>query len=370
MEFSINRTILNNAVSNVLKAVSTKTLIPILTGIKIEVFDDQIILSGSDTNISITQKIQDPSLKIRQTGEIVITGQLLSNIVRKLPNQDVDIITNNLQVKIESGKAVFDIKGQTADAFPTLPKIDDDQPINLESKKMSFLINQTIKAVSKVEVRPILTGIHFVLNDGILKAIATDSHRLAQTSININSDDDFELTVTAKAMNDLKSFLDSYQEFSMTRSNSQLKFDFGEVTFYCQLLEGEYPKTDGLIPDSFNSTIKTSTKDFIETIDRADIISKESRNVVIKLEIKNSTVDISSSSQEVGEINEPLENIQVTGEDLLINFNPVFIRDAITALNTDRIVLEFNESLKPFVIKAEDSDNQDQLQLITPVRTF
>ena len=370
MELTINKTILNNAISNVLKAVSTKTLIPILTGIKIEAYDDQLILSASDTNISITQTIQDQSLKIRQTGNIVISGQLLSNIVRKLPNNEIDIITNNLQVRIESGKAVFDIKGQSADSFPQLPKIEDDQPINLESEKMSYLINQTIKSVSKAEIRPILTGIHFSLNNGILKTTATDSHRLGQTSIEIDSSDNFELTISSKAMNELKSFLDKYQKFSLTRSSSQLKFDFGETSFYCQLLEGEYPKTDGLIPDTFNSTIKTNTKDFIDTIDRADIISKESRNVVIKLEIKDGKASVSSSSQEIGEINEPLENVEITGDDLLISFNPVFIRDAITSIDADKIMIEFNESLKPFVIKVENSENKDQLQLITPVRTF
>lgn len=370
MEFTINKTILNNSIANVLKAVSTKTQIPILTGIKIEAFDDQLILTASDTNISIIETIQDPSLKIRQTGEIVILGQLLASIVRKLPNNEIDLTTNNLQIRIESGKAIFDIKGQLADAFPKLPKIEDDQPINLESQQMTYLINQTIKSVSKIEIRPILTGVHFSLKDKKLKAIATDSHRLSQTSIQIDSTEDFELTISAKAVSELKTFLEKYQKFTLTRSSSQLKFDFGNISFYCQLLEGDYPKTDGLIPETFNSTIKTNTKDFIETIDRADIISKESRNVVIKLEIKNGQAFVSSSSQEIGEINEPLENIEITGDDLLISFNPVFVRDAISSLNAEKIVIEFNESLKPFIIKDQNLENNDQLQLITPVRTF
>lgn len=185
MKFTIQKDRLAQGVQDVLKAVSSRTTIPILTGIKIHASDDGITLTGSDSDISIESFIpKDEGEKsiavIEETGGIVLNARFFSEIVRKLPASTIEFETTvSFQTIIRSGHAEFSLNGQDADEYPHLPQINDENVFKLPADLVKTLIRQTVFAVSTSETRPILTGVNWKIENRILVCTATDSHRLA-----------------------------------------------------------------------------------------------------------------------------------------------------------------------------------------------
>ena len=185
MKFSINRAAFIKELNNVSRAISSKTTIPILTGIKIVASDAGLLLTGSNADISIESLIRaddpDIGLSIDEPGSIVLTARFFSEIVKRLPEQTMTVtVKDGFQTEITSGSAAFNINGQDANNYPHLPEVDAGDSVVLSGAVFKELISQTVIAVSNQESRPILTGVHFVLADNQFLAVATDSHRLSQ----------------------------------------------------------------------------------------------------------------------------------------------------------------------------------------------
>ena len=184
MKFTINRPAFISQLNNVLRAISSKTTLPILTGLKMIVSNEGILLTGSNSDItiesSITSSDDQYELTVDKPGAIVLPARFFIDIIKKLPDKNVTIqVTNGFEAQITSGQAEFKINGQDANAYPKLPEIDANDAVALAPEMLKEVINQTVIAVSNQESRPVLTGIHVTLADGLLTAVATDSHRLA-----------------------------------------------------------------------------------------------------------------------------------------------------------------------------------------------
>ena len=215
MKFTINRPAFISQLNNVLRAISSKTTIPILTGLKMVVDKERIVLTGSNSDITIESVIDasnpDYDLTVEDPGAIVLPARFFSEIVKKLPDKQVTIeVTSGFQADITSGTAKFQINGQDAENFPHLPEVETDKTITLPNDVLKEVIRQTVIAVSKQESRPILAGIHITLHDGLLTAVATDSHRLAQRKVALNDVDngiDFDVIIPGKSMNELSGMI-------------------------------------------------------------------------------------------------------------------------------------------------------------------
>ena len=380
MNFTINRSAFISQLNNVLRAISSKTTIPILTGLKMVVNEDNIVLTGSNSDITIESVINandaDNDLTIEDTGAIVLPARFFSDIVKKLPDKKVTIeVTSGFQADITSGSAKFQINGQDAENFPHLPEIETNKSVTLPNDILKEVIRQTVIAVSKQESRPILAGVHMTLKDGVLTAVATDSHRLAQRKVvleNIDNDIDFDVIIPGKSMEELSGMIsDVHEDVQMQVTENQVLFIFGNTHFYSRLLEGNYPETSQLIPQTADTTVELEAGAFLSSIERASLLSHESRNDVVKLSLKPSEnlVRISGDSPDIGTVEEEVVTSALDGNDLEISFNPNYMKDALRSFGQATIKISFTSPLRPFtLVPTEDQENF--VHLITPVRTF
>ena len=380
MKFTINRPAFISQLNNVLRAISSKTTIPILTGLKMVVDKERIILTGSNSDITIESVIDannpDYDLTVEDSGAIVLPARFFSEIVKKLPDKQVTIeVTSGFQADITSGTAKFQINGQDAENFPHLPEVETDKTITLPNDVLQEVIRQTVIAVSKQESRPILAGIHITLHDGLLTAVATDSHRLAQRKVALKDVDngiDFDVIIPGKSMNELSGMISDVDEDVLVQvTENQILFIFGNTHFYSRLLEGNYPETSQLIPDTADTTVELYAGSFLASIERASLLSHESRNDVVKLTLKPSEnlVRISSDSPDIGTVEEEVATTALAGNDLEISFNPNYMKDALRSFGQTTVKISFTSPLRPFtLVPTEDGENF--VHLITPVRTF
>lgn len=380
MNFTINRSAFISQLNNVLRAISSKTTIPILTGLKMVVNEDNIVLTGSNSDITIESVINtndaENDLIIEATSAIVLPARFFSDIVKKLPDKKVTIeVTSGFQADITSGSAKFQINGQDAENFPHLPEIETNKSVTLPNDILKEVIRQTVIAVSKQESRPILAGVHMTLKDGVLTAVATDSHRLAQRKVvleNIDNSIDFDVIIPGKSMEELSGMIsDVHEDVQMQVTENQVLFIFGNTHFYSRLLEGNYPETSQLIPQTADTTVELEAGTFLSSIERASLLSHESRNDVVKLSLKpsESLVRISGDSPDIGTVEEKVVTSALDGNDLEISFNPNYMKDALRSFGQATIKISFTSPLRPFtLVPTEDQENF--VHLITPVRTF
>lgn len=378
MKFIIDRDQLLTAVQNVMKAISPRTVVPILTGIKLEVRQDGITLTGSDADISIESYIpaeEDGMVYIDyiEEGNIVLHSKYFPDIVRKLPENKVEIEADeNLKITIRSGKAKFNLNGQDALEYPQLPSLQAADSFEIPIDLLKSLIKQTVFAVSTMETRPILTGVNMKLIDQTLTFSATDSHRLASRTVPIaETGIDFSnVVVPGKSLNELNKIIDDSEEkIQISVTSNQILFRTKRLQFLSRLLDGNYPETSRLIPTQSKTVLYFNTKELLHTIDRASLLAREERNNVVRLTTKeNNMVEIASNHPEVGNVTEEIAIASKEGEDLKISFSSKYMMDALKAIDYDEVKIEFTGAMRPFIIHPVEDDSI--LQLILPVRTF
>lgn len=381
MKFTIGRAAFTAQLIDVSRAIPSKATIPILTGLKITATNDGITLIGSDAEISIESflSVQDESLNltIEETGSVVVTARIFNDIVRKLPTTQVTIETNDQFIlTATSGDAVFSLNGQDGQSYPRLPEIESDRKINLPTVLFKELISQTIFSASNQESRPVLTGVHLTLNEGHISGAATDSHRLSKREIPVEFSSDqanFEaITIPKKTLNELERIVQDDQSIEMIVTEQQIIFLIDNLTIYSRLLEGNYPDTDRLLPDSHNTEIVLSADHFLHAIDRASLMSHQGKNNVVQLDITSDNIDLSVQGSSLGSANESIAFKSITGEPIKISFNPDYMKDALRSFNGVDINIGFQSSVRPLLISAvekSDISHNELLQLLTPIRT-
>ncbi|MED1795366.1 MULTISPECIES: DNA polymerase III subunit beta [Brevibacillus] len=379
MHITVQRDKLSNAVSHVSKAVSSRTTIPILTGIKIKTDDEGLTLTASDSDISIEVQIPleeagEWGVTIHQPGSIVLTARIFSEIVRKLPSNEIDIkVDDRLVTQIRSGQAEFTINGMDANEYPQLPHLEEDKVFSVPCDLLKSMIRQTVFGVSTSEMRPILTGLMWSLEKGQLRFVATDSHRLASRTAMVECREDLSfhnVVVPGKSCNELVKILDDEQNpADIVVADNQILVKSKHILFYSRLLEGTYPDTTRIIPQGSKTEITVSTKEFLQSIERASLLSREGKSNVVKLvTLPDGTVEITSNAPEIGKVTDILAPKAMNGEELKISFNAKYMIDALRAIDSSEIKASFTGPMSPFVIRPTDHDWM--LHLILPVRTY
>ncbi|WP_283573420.1 DNA polymerase III subunit beta [Ligilactobacillus aviarius] len=379
MKFTIKRNAFIKKLTDVQRAISSKTAIEILTGLKITATENSITLTGSDSDISIENEIStDDSnyeLLIDEPGSIVLPARFFSEIVKRLPESTFTIeVNDHFQATITSGQTEYQVNGVDADNYPHLPEIDTNEQLTIPADIMKQVINQTVIAVSTQESRPLLTGVHLTIKDGELHAVATDSHRLSQRKVKLSGAEniDYDIIVPGRSLVELSRMIaDSTGSLEIQIAENQILFNFDNTAFYSRLLEGMYPDTDRLIPQSSETEIELNAVSLLHAIERASLLSHEGRNNVVKLSLnsENQTAVLSSNSPEVGNIEEELQFDKLTGNDIEISFNPDYMKAALQAFGQAEVKLSLTLPLRPFTLMPTE-DSEDFIQLITPVRTY
>ncbi|WP_126424601.1 DNA polymerase III subunit beta [Brevibacillus marinus] len=379
MHITVQRDKLSTAVSHVMKAVSTRTTMPILTGIKLKADEEGLTLTASDSDISIEVHIppyeaEEWGVTVHKPGSVVLTARIFGEIVRKLPHDEIELAADErLMVTIRSGQSEFTISGMNADEFPQLLQLEEEKVFSIPSDLLKTLIRQTAFAVSTSEMRPILTGIMWSLEQGELTFVATDSHRLATRKALVECPPELRfhnVVVPGKSCNELVKILDDSQDLiDIVVGDNQIMVKVKHILFYSRLLEGTYPDTSRIIPQGSKTEMVVNAKDFLQSIERASLLSREGKSNVVRLTtVEGRSIEVSSNAPEIGKVVELFQPLSLSGEELKISFNARYMMEALRSLDNAEIKVSFTGSMSPFVLKP--TDNDWILHLILPVRTY
>lgn len=377
MKFRISRSALTEAVSQVSKAVSQKTTVPILTGIKATVDEDGLWLTGSNSDLTIQvavpSKRNDKELVNMETiGSVVLPGRIFSDIVRKLPGDEVEwVVDERWKTTLRSEQAQFELKGLDPEEYPQLPQLRDDQMFSAPADLLQSLIRQTGFAVSTSEARGVLTGVMWQLREGKLTFVATDSHRLSRRQADVEASADLTIqnvVVPGKSLAELAKILgDQNGWVDVVLSDNQIMVRADQLLFFSRLLDGTYPDTNRVIPQGGKTEVVASSKELLQSVDRAALISRDGRDNVIKCTLKEEgRLLIHSAAQDVGSVQEEV-TARINGDEMSISFNAQYMLDALRVVDSDEIRILFTGTMTPFVIQPADRD--DALHLIVPIRT-
>lgn len=370
MKFIINKEIFLEGLNIISHGLSTKNLIPVLSGIKLELTNDKLLLTTTDNDISIKVDIAKINIhKIEKTGSIILIGKYLIEIIRKLPNELINFeVLTDAKIVINTSTSEFNLNGIEASEFPNLVMEESKSPLIIPKKIFKNIINQTIFATSTEETRPILTGINMKNNDNRIECTATDSYRLAKTIFSTKIENDVNVVIPSKNLLELLKILTDDGNIELNIFSNKILFKFDNVLFQTRLLSGTYPDTTNLIPKEFDLVINLNLKDFYNILDRASLLTSEKDKNIVHLTINEKDIILTSTIPEIGRVEEQLNIINKGNKKLSISFSAKYMMDALKKLSSENIEIMFNGEMKPIIVKEENND--DLIQLILPIKTY
>jgi len=355
---------LASAVNIVQKAVSTKTTLPILKGILLEATDNTLKLVGNDLDIGIENHIETNVLR---EGSIVISSRIFGDIIRKLPDANVEIeVDDQNTVYIRCANSDFTLIGQSAIEFPDLPYVEEENTYTLEQDLLRNMIRQTTFATSQDETRPILTGALIEINNNTLSIVAIDGYRLALRKAYIDTSIYNKAVVPGKTLNEINRIFgnESDGKVNISFTDKHILFTIEGTKIVSRLLEGEFINYEQIIPKDYKSKVKVNTRDLLGGIERASLLAKEGKNNLIKFSIKDEYMNI-SSNVEIGSVKEEV-GIELEGDDIDIGFNSKYLIEALKVMDSEELILEFTTGVSPCIMKP--ADNENYTYLVLPVR--
>ena len=371
MKIRIKQNILMEQLNYVIKGISNKNIIPILNCIKMELNEDGLYLMSTDNEIAIKTFIDKKDIEeIIEKGDLIVSGKLFYEIIRKLNDEFINIeeIVDS-KLSIYTSNSSFTLNSINSNEFPDLELSEKENPIIINQKVFKNAINQTIFATSTQESRPVLTGINFNFSTGKMECTATDSYRLARKVIEIVNDEEYNIIIPTKNLNELiRMFSSEENDVELHIFDNKVIFKFDNIIMLSRIINGTYPDTSKLIPTEFSLTVKINLRKFFNAIDRASLLTSESDKNTIKFETHKNNVVISSNIPEIGYVEENIEIEKDSNEELKIAFSSKYMMDALRSLECEEVNIMFNGDIKPIILKNIDSD--DLIQLILPIRTY
>lgn len=364
MKISIARGELLEALSVVSRGLSSRTTLPILSGIHIATRGDHVVFQATDLEVSIRTSCK---AKVDQAGESVLPGKLLTDVVRSLPEAAVTIDTTVANTaSVVCGQSSFSLKTLSAEDYPRFPEVDAEQTVSLPSETFSHVVHQVSRSVSRDETRPILTGILVVVEAGILRMVATDSYRLCVREVDLPGvSNEIELVVPGKAMEDVAKLIGSSDSVSLGVSENQVIFTFGDTTFVSRRIEGAFPNYRQLLPKEHSTRAIVDRTVFLEAVKRVSLMAQHNTPLRVKIAAEDHTMTLSAATQDIGDASEDLQ-VTPEGQDIEIAFNHAYLLDGISVAEDDTIALEVTSPLKPGVLRPTEGDGFTYL--LMPVR--
>ena len=346
-----------------LKAVPSKTTMPILECILIDASASEIKFTTNDMELGIETKVKGI---IEEKGIIALDAKIFSDIIRKLPDNDVIIQTDaNLNTTITCEKAKFTIPGKEGDDFAYLPVIEKNEGIELSQFTLKEVIRQTIFSIAANENNKLMTGELFEIKNNILKVVSLDGHRIAIRKIELKeSYSDKKVVVPGKTLNEISKILSGEVEdlVQIFFTDNHIVFEFDDTIVVSRLIEGEYFRIDQMLSIDYETKVCINKREFLDCIDRATLFVKESDKKPIIINIEDESMQLSINSQ-IGSMKEDID-IEKEGKDIMIGFNPKFLIDALKVIDDEQISIFLVNPKAPCFIKDE---NESYIYLILPV---
>ena len=363
MKIVCKKSNLLNGVQIVSKAVPNKTTMSILECILIDVRNGEIKLSANDMELGIETRIVG---QIVEKGMIALDAKILLEIVRKLPDGEITIETNdNFKTTITCEKAKFNIIGKSGEDFSYLPEIERNDSIIVSQFTLKEVIRQTIFSISDNDSNRLMAGELFEINEDVFKVVSLDGHRISIRKINLkNKYKAKKVVVPGKTLSEISKILsgDTDKDVSIFFTNNHILFEFDNTIVVSRLIEGEYFKIDQMLSSDYETKVKINKKELLDCIDRATLLVKEGDKKPVIISISDTSMELKMNSI-VGSMDEQID-ITKSGKDLMIGFNPKFLIDARRVIDDEEVDLYMVNPKAPCFIRDME---ENYIYLILPV---
>ncbi|MDO8886379.1 DNA polymerase III subunit beta [Candidatus Oleimmundimicrobium sp.] len=353
------------AIQIVQKAISIRSTLPILSGILFQARKKELILSG--TNLELSIKCSIPA-EIKEEGSIVIPARLIGDIIKNLPEATIELFldSSSNQIKLSCQESKFNIKTLLPEDFPKFPELKIEQSCVISSSELIKIIKQITKAASIDETRPILTGVLLNINKNRFKMVATDSYRLAIKEVELKEgiEDKIQAIIPSRTLNELIKIISGEEhDIILGFTGNQLIFKEGNTVLITRLIEGQYPNYQQLLPEKYEFKVSINKEALLGAVRRVLLFTQN--NSPVKIKIQDKMMELNAATADVGEAIERI-NTEGDGRDINIAFNPQYFLDGLMSVNEEKVVFEGIDATKPALIKPEGKENF--LYLIMPMR--
>lgn len=363
MKLVCSKSSLLSGLQVVSKAVPSKTTMSILECILVDCTNGSIKLTANDMELGI-ETIIDGS--ILERGIIALDAKIFLEIVRKLPDNDITIVTdNNYKTTITCEKAKFNIIGKSGEDFSYLPQIERNSSVVMSQFTLKEIIRQTLFSIADNDNNRLMTGELFEINKDELKVVSLDGHRISIRKILLkNSYEPRKVVIPGKTLNEISKILsgDTDKDISIFFTDKHVVFEFDQTVVVSRLIEGEYFRIDQMLSNDYETKVVINKREFLSCIDRATLLVKEGDKKPIIINITDGSMELKINST-VGSMNEQID-IDKTGRDLMIGFNPKFLIDALRVIDDEQITIYLVNPKAPCFIRNEESS---YIYLILPV---
>ena len=363
MKIICSKSNLLKSVSISLKAVPSKTTMPILECILIDATTNQIKFTTNDMELGIETIVEGT---IEEKGMVALNAKIFYEIIRRLPDNDVTIKTDEkFAATITCEKAKFNIPGKSGEDFAYLPMIERDEPLTISQYTLKNMIYQTIFSIAVNDNNKLMTGELFEIKNNCLKIVSLDGHRIAIRKMPLKKDySDRKVVVPGKTLNEISKILSGEMDdvVSIFFTNNHILFEFDQTIVVSRQIEGEYFRINQMLSSDYETKVTINKKEFLDCIERATILIRENDKKPLILNVGDNTMELKLNSS-FGSMNAELM-IHKTGKDIMIGFNPKFLIDALRVIDDEEINIYMMNPKSPCFIKDEDAT---YIYLILPV---
>lgn len=375
MKFTCERDDLLNAVQFASRAISNRATLPVLSGLRIDARDDGSVTTAA-TDLEITMQTGFAA-RVDEPGRVVVPGRLLGEVARSLATGRVTVIGGQGELELGFGRGQFRVKTMAAEDYPALPTEDSEDAtgvaITVEGQDLATALAQVITACSTDESRQVLTGVLWEIDDAGVTLVATDSYRLAVRTLGAKLDDaePRRVILPSRALGELARVLQGSGKGVQARVRENLViFTIGasdgekgnSAVVASRFIEGEFPNYRQLLPQGYTNKLTVGRDVLADVIKRVGLLAQN--NLPVKLRLAEE-MEVSAHTPDVGEGQEILD-AAYQGDPLVIAFNPHFLSDGVTAIQSENVVLSASDGLKPAILEGEGETSYTYL--LMPVR--
>ncbi len=353
MKIICSKANLTNGVNIVSKAVPSKTSMSILQCILVKASDGVITFTANDTELGIETKVEGI---IEEEGTVALDAKFFSDVVRKLPDNQVEItVDGNYVTKIKCEKAVFNLIGKDGEDFTGLPEIDKVESVVISELSLKDVIKQTIFCLSDNNTNHMMCSELFEISNNVLKVVALDGYRIAYRKMDLKGNtSDVKLIIPGKTLNEISRILtgDANKDVNIYYERNQVLFEVENTKIVSRLVDGQYFNYEQMLNNDYETKIEVNKKDLYESIDRSTLLLREGEIKPIIMDVSDDLLNISIKTM-VGEMKEDID-ISKTGKDITIAFRPKFVMDVLRVLEEDEIKMYTINAKSPCIIKNDD----------------
>ena len=354
MQFDVKKNILLKAIADVNGAVEKKNTISVLQNIKIDAKNGEINLCATDMDILITSTF---ACDVAQTGSTTVPAQMFFDIIRKIPDQNISIIQESpTLLKIKAGKSKYNLSCIEASEFPNLSEGELGSPTEIETEKLSRMIDKTRFAISNDETRYYLNGLFLqsYQNENVneLRTVATDGHRLAIASTTLNVLEKFSVIIPKKSVNEIRRIIDGSKSVKIMVSRVKIKVIADSTTIVSKLIDGEFPDYEKVLPKSNPFLAKINKKIFYDCIDRVSTVAND-KHRSIKLTLEDNKINLQASTSEGSFAYEELD-VEYSGEKIEAGFNSRYLLEVIGQVDKEELTIRFKDGFSPALVEANE----------------